>query len=566
MAQRSTTQLKALYGTSGTIFPDNTTQEISEADMRGFGEDLADSMYNKADNPELATGITTREFNRAWSSELLFDKNEISTQVHELTEDLLFTVAVFGHLENQFSAIKQVIKTNGDYTVTFGEGIVPLGQGQSGMKPPAGTYYVWFLYDNGEVTAQWTFPSREEATLPALSIPPNFVAVTGGEDQINISWDDVENEVGYEIYGSLNPNGPWGSPIATVAADETTYNHTGLEPGQHWYYRMRAIGEGAFASSGFTTSDAMTQDAGDTDYPIATFSPADSETGVPVNKEMVISMNKSFRAADGTLINTLNILDYIDAKEDDDMGSDVSVTGTVSGNTVTIRPNPIWPVEGNLYIAIRDIEDVNGNEAPVQAATFETSAFTLNAGNLLWFGDILDAVFSHETNDWDLIFTTAEIVFSGERTLYRKQDQSDTGGSGFIWYHNGADVYFFYIKTTSRTVVDYRRIKWPNAITAGEHGMRLNYDPTRNGNNGLDRADLYIDDVLVETKEMAEAHGSTWPFRIVPGVSQLRVGPTYAQVKGIQIKSNGGTVTEIDVPIARTGTDVSGNNRHGTWV
>lgn len=44
MAQRTKTQLKSLYGTSGTIFPDNATGEISESDMRAFGEDVADSL------------------------------------------------------------------------------------------------------------------------------------------------------------------------------------------------------------------------------------------------------------------------------------------------------------------------------------------------------------------------------------------------------------------------------------------------------------------------------------------------------------------------------------------
>ncbi len=37
---------KNKYGSTGTVFPDNTTGEISEGDMRNFGEDLADSHFN----------------------------------------------------------------------------------------------------------------------------------------------------------------------------------------------------------------------------------------------------------------------------------------------------------------------------------------------------------------------------------------------------------------------------------------------------------------------------------------------------------------------------------------
>lgn len=44
MAARTKTAYEALYGTSGTLFPDNTTGEISEADVRAFGDDTADSM------------------------------------------------------------------------------------------------------------------------------------------------------------------------------------------------------------------------------------------------------------------------------------------------------------------------------------------------------------------------------------------------------------------------------------------------------------------------------------------------------------------------------------------
>lgn len=43
MTQRSKSQYAALYGSSGTVFPDNTTGEISESDMRQFGEDQKDS-------------------------------------------------------------------------------------------------------------------------------------------------------------------------------------------------------------------------------------------------------------------------------------------------------------------------------------------------------------------------------------------------------------------------------------------------------------------------------------------------------------------------------------------
>jgi hypothetical protein len=46
MAHLTRTAFKALYGSSGTTFADNTTRLISEGDMRQFGEDIADSVFS----------------------------------------------------------------------------------------------------------------------------------------------------------------------------------------------------------------------------------------------------------------------------------------------------------------------------------------------------------------------------------------------------------------------------------------------------------------------------------------------------------------------------------------
>jgi hypothetical protein len=45
MALLDKTAFEALYGSSGSTFPDNTTGDISEGDMRQFGQDIADSLF-----------------------------------------------------------------------------------------------------------------------------------------------------------------------------------------------------------------------------------------------------------------------------------------------------------------------------------------------------------------------------------------------------------------------------------------------------------------------------------------------------------------------------------------
>jgi hypothetical protein len=48
--QYNETNFKALYGTAGTQFPDNTTGLITELIMRVFGTDAADSLLFKQNN------------------------------------------------------------------------------------------------------------------------------------------------------------------------------------------------------------------------------------------------------------------------------------------------------------------------------------------------------------------------------------------------------------------------------------------------------------------------------------------------------------------------------------
>jgi hypothetical protein len=57
MASRTIAAFKALFGSSGSEFPDNTTGLITEAKVRAQGEDIADSFYNKTD--DAIASITT---------------------------------------------------------------------------------------------------------------------------------------------------------------------------------------------------------------------------------------------------------------------------------------------------------------------------------------------------------------------------------------------------------------------------------------------------------------------------------------------------------------------------
>lgn len=74
MAQISKTSFNGLYGSSGTIFPDNTTGAISEADVRQFGQDISDSFLSIQDNlidddtmsTATATNVASAESTKAY--------------------------------------------------------------------------------------------------------------------------------------------------------------------------------------------------------------------------------------------------------------------------------------------------------------------------------------------------------------------------------------------------------------------------------------------------------------------------------------------------------------------
>ncbi len=77
-----------------------------------------------------------------------------------------------------------------------------------------------------------------ELVLPA---PTNLVATALTGSRINLSWDDNSSgEINFEIERSLT-SGSGFSLVATVGANVTTYQDTGLANGTQYFYRVRAV-------------------------------------------------------------------------------------------------------------------------------------------------------------------------------------------------------------------------------------------------------------------------------------------------------------------------------------
>lgn len=520
----------------------------------------------------------SREFNRAYTTELLFNKNMIEADLHVQEDDITFTVAESGNIVDQESIYGQRITVDGVHPIYF-LGFNHLANIASGDILEAGTYQFIFWYSNGLVRGSVMLPSQETVMLSPLSIPGSFAGVPGAGDpetEIDLSWAAVANVSSYEIdYSTVGTSGPWTS-LATPAAGDTSYTHTGLSPNTTYHHRIRAIGDQvSFGNSTYATDTTTTENSGDVTAPTFTFDPADAATDIAVNYPVIITASEPLIDADGTTVITdANITDYLVVKVDNGAGANIPYTATIdaSKTIITITPNVVWPELDNVFIQISGVEDVNGNESATDDATFATSDYTIMNNNMLNFGSQLDSYLSGDDINFEIEFEFKDIILSGARTMTAKWESANLQVS-HVWRTEEDNVDFkFYIRE-SATGFSARRVIWHDALNGVTEGkLEVKYFGAIDTNNGLDRCELYLDDVLLGTglgaKSVVAENGSTaWPWAISGGTAPfIFAGPTFRQVRNLKFRNNMGATTRLDVPIIRTGEDVSGNSFDGTWT
>jgi hypothetical protein len=523
-------------------------------------------------------GFTTREFGRAFSETLIFDKNEIVGVPFELTGNLSFQIGV-GGLVDQFSTLVQEIVTDGTHSISFSSGFkYILGNFVNGSILPSGTYEIHFLYINGVARANILMPNAEDSAITVLTAPTNFVAVADGENAIDLSWTDVANESSYLIEFSLDGSTGW-TELDTPAAGSTTSTQTGLNEGDQRFYRIKAIGDGiAHTDSPWATTSGTTEDSGDITAPTFTFNPANGNAVWTINRPLTITADEEIRnSADGSLIDSTDLLTIITLKETNSGGADIPFTATidVTKTIITVTPTAGYGVNQLVYLAIDDVEDVSGNEITLQSITFTTTAFTYLNGtsNRMVLGDILDSVFCAANASFWLEITTNNTQVSGIHFLISKFE-SATNLRSIALLYSGTTIYFNY--WLDQATDNPREIAWTGAMDSGEHEWVLKYDGSIDTNNGLDRVILEKDGVVVGSKTLSFASGSltdilvntTAPLTV--GAGQVTGGTANSfyteEMKDFKVRSAAGSVLEIDIPVLFDGTDNSGNNRDGTWV
>ena len=103
------------------------------------------------------------------------------------------------------------------------------------------TYYYRIQATNSTGSSAW---SNVANATTAVSGPPaapsNLYASAKDCNTIVLTWNDnSNNETSFELRRSLSMYGTY-STIATLAANTTTYNNTGLTKGRKYYYKIRA--------------------------------------------------------------------------------------------------------------------------------------------------------------------------------------------------------------------------------------------------------------------------------------------------------------------------------------
>lgn len=536
--------------------------------------ELVQGGLNLAGTPEQMKtyiGGITREFDRAFSAETTFDHNVIEYEEHTLTGDVEFTIAASGNLADQDCSALYEIITDGTHTVTFTGFKYVLGDVQSGSMPDAGTYPVMLYYSNGRAIAIWGTPSSEVANLIPLAAPANFVAVpdaVNGDTELDLSSNAVANASSYETdYSTTGGGGPW---INLPAATGLTYAHTGLTASSTYHYRKRAIGDGvSFANSQYTIIAATTEDPGDVTAPVLQSSPADSATDIVVNQVVVITSDEALRDADGvTEITNANILDYITAVNSSAGAQTITATIDITKKIITITPNTVWDDVDDITITVDGVEDLNGNEPAAFTFTFTTTNYTEMNANYLSLGNQIDSVVTGADINFELEIECKDMVLVGTRGMFQKSAPEGNQVSLLVTTVDDDVNFAFYLRETA-VKLSRRTVNWPNALsgfTAGK--ITFKYFGAIDTNDGLDRVQLFIDDVEITAGKNVVPYGTApWPFDISAGTAPFYLsGPTFREARNFKVRNNMGATTIVDIPIIRTGVDVSGNSYDGTWI
>src|SRR5690606_28266833 len=111
----------------------------------------------------------------------------------------------------------------------------------TGLNANTRYYYKVRAINNDGTSGFSNTASSTTLQVPVAPTAPTNLAATGvSTTQINLTWqDNATSETNFEVYRSNAEGGPF-TLLASVPANQTTYESTGLSPSTTYYYRVLA--------------------------------------------------------------------------------------------------------------------------------------------------------------------------------------------------------------------------------------------------------------------------------------------------------------------------------------
>lgn len=155
---------EALYGTSGTVFPDNTTGDISEGDLRGFGQAIKDSFLSTSDNfidedsfaSDSATKAPSQQSTKAFILAQLGSIGTVASGTYTPTATTVLNVSAVTVTDAQYMRVGSVVTVSGTISIDA----VATGVAQVRMTLPIASNLSWSHQLAGVVVTMTTSPSQ----------------------------------------------------------------------------------------------------------------------------------------------------------------------------------------------------------------------------------------------------------------------------------------------------------------------------------------------------------------------------------------------------------------------
>ncbi|WP_446897090.1 fibronectin type III domain-containing protein [Clostridium sp. LBM24168] len=151
---------------------------------------------------------------------------------------------------------------NGEYIKVNTAGVISNTYEDTGLEPGKTYYYrITAVNGSGESENSLTVSAAtiHEIPIPTLpGIPVDLQAIGMNESTIRLNWGNVSGAQSYNIYRSDSENGEYVK-VNNNEVTANSYEDTGLESGQTYYYRITAVNE-TEESDKSTSANAATLD------------------------------------------------------------------------------------------------------------------------------------------------------------------------------------------------------------------------------------------------------------------------------------------------------------------